>query len=68
MDSETLDVEAIRAECKAMARPEFLELATKAGLRLPTAEKFRNGHITELGGSKLLRLAHALKANRPESA
>lgn len=64
MDSKTFDAEAIRAECKAMSRTDFIELAQRAGLKRSTAEKFRNGHIKELGGSKLAALANELLAQR----
>lgn len=57
---DTVNVEAIRAECKAMPRAEFVELAVRAGLKQSTAEKFRNGHIEELGGFKLAALANEL--------
>lgn len=61
-----IDVEAVRATLKAMPRPEALQLAEKAGVAIPTAEKFRNGHIKELGGSKLAALLNAL--NEREAA
>jgi hypothetical protein len=45
------EVEKLRARLKAMPRPEFLELADRAGVARSTAEKFRNGHSGKKRGS-----------------
>lgn len=57
-----IDVEKLRAQLKAMPRARVLELADKASVARSTAEKFRLGHIEELGSFKLERLANAMQA------
>lgn len=61
MDSP-FDIEALRAQLKAMSRPDVMRLADESGLALSSVEKFRNGHTDEPKLANLVKLATALKA------
>lgn len=54
------DYEGVRTRLMALGRAKTRKVAIDIGLNPETIDKFRRGHIKELGGGKLMRLMGAL--------
>lgn len=64
MDKPVDDIEAVRSELRALPRRVVIGLAIKASVAPSTADKFRMGHITELGSFKFAALKKALEEHK----
>jgi hypothetical protein len=57
---KSFDVEAFRAELRALPRAVVVEAAKKAELPMSTVDKFRYGKITDTRATVVLKLRQAL--------
>jgi hypothetical protein len=67
MDSQ-IDVESVRARYRAVPYTEAMRIAVEVGVSPSTAQKFRMGHIEEVGASKLAKISNALVNREGEQA